>query len=295
MGTRWSVAVASFREQELLDDCLAGILPQARELSAEVVVARAGAVEGTSSLSASHPEIRVIAAPADASVPLLRGLALEACRGQRVALTEDHCVPQPGWLAALDRAHDKGAEVAGGAMGNARTDRALDCGAFFAEYGFFGPDAAGEGQPFSPTGANVSYLGDLAREIGAWFSDGLWENVANQRLAARSTRVAFAPEALIHQNHTYALGAFCRDRFEHGLAYARRRLIDEGGPKRWVYLGFTPLLPFLLLRRVAGAARRGREGEFLRALPFTLVFLAAWSVGEAAGYLRGPGEAEDVN
>lgn len=292
MGNSWSVAVASFREPSLLDDCLDAILPQARELSAEVVVARAG---DAASLGAAHPGVRVIAAPADASVPLLRGLALEACQGTRVALTEDHCVPQPGWLAALDRAHDEGAEVAGGAMGNGRTTRALDCGAFFAEYGFFGPDAAGQGVSFAPTGANVSYLGELAREIGGWFRQGLWENVANERLAARSTRVVFAPAALVHQNLTYALGSFCRDRFDHGFAYARRRLVDGASARRWVYLGFTPLLPFLLLRRVAAAARRGHEGEFLRALPFTFGFLSAWCAGEAAGYLRGPGEAADVS
>ncbi len=287
MGSSWSVAVASFRERGLLDACLEGILPQARARGAEVVVARAG--DGP----AVPPEpagVRFVEAPGDASVPLLRGLALGACAGERVALTEDHCVPQPGWLEALERAHDAGARVVGGAMGNARTDRAIDCGAFFAEYGFFGPQAAGPGAPIAPTGANVSYAGELAREIGGWFREGLWENVANERLAARDTAVAFAPDALVHQNHRYALGAFCRDRFDHGFAYARRRLVDEGSIRRWPYLAATPLLPFLLLRRVAAAARHGREGEFLRALPFTLTFLAAWSVGEAAGYARGPAE-----
>lgn len=294
MGSTWSVAVASFREPQLLADCLDAILPQAREHAAEVVVARAGNAQEALVLGAAHPGVRIISAPADASVPLLRGLALEACQGERIALTEDHCVPQPGWLAALDRAHDEGADVAGGAMGNGRTARALDCGAFFAEYGFFGPDAAEQGASFAPTGANVSYRGELAREIGGWFREGLWENVANERLAARSIRVAFAPAALVHQNHTYALAPFCRDRFEHGLAYARRRLVDEASVQRWIYLAFTPLLPFLLLRRVAAAARRGHEDEFLRALPFTLGFLAAWCAGEAAGYLRGPEEPADV-
>jgi hypothetical protein len=44
----------------------------------------------------------------------------------------------------------------------------------------------------------------------------------------------------------------------------------------------------LLTWRVARASARSRWGTFLRALPATFLFLTAWSVGEAVGYLRGP-------
>lgn len=289
MGSSEYVAVASFRERRLLEDCLAGLAPEAMARGAEVVVARAGNDEERRALAEAHPGIRFVAAPADASLPELRGIALEACGGERVALTEDHCVPSPGWLAALAAGHAEGALVVGGALGNRRTERALDCGAYFAEYGFFGPDAGRGGAAVAPTGANVSYVQPLAAEIAGWFREGLWENVANERLRKRGAEVRFQPEALVLQNHSYQLGAFCRDRFEHGLAFARRRLVDEGSGRRWVYLIFTPLLPALLLRRVAAAARRGQEGAFWRALPFTLLFLSAWAAGEAAGYARGPG------
>ncbi len=288
MVGRQSVAVASFRARPLLEACLASVTPEARSLGAEVVVARAGDATEREALAAAHPDVRFVEAPADASVPRLRGLALAACQGDAIALTEDHCVAGPGWLAALADGHATGAEVVGGSMGNARTARALDCGAYFAEYGFFGPDAAPRDAAFAPTGANVSYRQPLAAEITAWFLEGLWENVANERMAARRTRIVFRPEAQVLQNHRYRLGAFCVDRFEHGRDYARRRLLDEGGARRALYLAATPLLPWLLLRRVARAARRGSEHAFLRALPFTLLFLSAWSVGEAAGYLLGP-------
>ncbi|MDP6540778.1 MAG: glycosyltransferase, partial [Planctomycetota bacterium] len=280
--------VASFRERRLLEECLAGLAPEAEARGAAVVVARSGDEAERLALAQAHPGVRFVGAPAGTSLPELRGLALEACAGDRVALTEDHCVPAPGWLAGLEAGHAEGALVVGGAMGNRHTGRALDCGAYFAEYGFFAPGAARAGGSVAPTGANVSYRQPLAGEIAGWFRAGLWENVANQRLRERGTEVRFQPEALVLQNHRYRLGAFCRDRFEHGRAFARRRLVDEGGGRRWPYLAFTPVLPLLLLWRVAAAARLGQEAAFRRALPFTALFLSAWAVGEAAGYARGP-------
>jgi hypothetical protein len=50
----------------------------------------------------------------------------------------------------------------------------------------------------------------------------------------------------------------------------------------------TPLLPVVILTRVARAAAPTRWGAFLKALPVTLAFVTAWSVGEAIGYMRGP-------
>jgi hypothetical protein len=50
----------------------------------------------------------------------------------------------------------------------------------------------------------------------------------------------------------------------------------------------TPLLPVVILSRVARAAAPTRWGAFFKALPVTLAFVTAWSVGEAVGYIRGP-------
>jgi hypothetical protein len=44
----------------------------------------------------------------------------------------------------------------------------------------------------------------------------------------------------------------------------------------------------VIVSRVARAAAPTRWGAFLKALPVTLAFVTAWSVGEAVGYIRGP-------
>ena len=51
----------------------------------------------------------------------------------------------------------------------------------------------------------------------------------------------------------------------------------------------SPLLPPLLLGRLVRQqlATQSTPREFAVALPFTVLFLVAWSAGELAGYLTG--------
>jgi GT2 family glycosyltransferase len=284
-----SVVIASCREPRLLEDCLRSILPQAAICAAEVVVARAGEPDDLSALVERYPSVRFVEAPAGSGIPELRGLGMKNADGDIVALTEDHCVATPDWLDQLVRAQRGGADVAGGSMDNAQRARAIDWAAYFAEYGFFaggtGKAAPGPEQPI--TGANVTYsrrvLSDVVRLAGM----GEWENVAHDQLAAQGRSLRFVREATIAQNQNYHFWSFCRDRYEHGVSYARRRLVDRGGGRRLDYALGSFALPSVLLLRVARAVNPRHRWDFVRALPFTFAFLTAWSVGEAVGYLRG--------
>jgi hypothetical protein len=55
----------------------------------------------------------------------------------------------------------------------------------------------------------------------------------------------------------------------------------------------SPLTPFLLLLRSARAVavKRAHRGEYFLAVPLLLLCYTAWTAGEVAGYLGGPGEA----
>jgi GT2 family glycosyltransferase len=226
-------------------------------------------------------------------MPRLRGIGLAQARGEWVAMTEDHCIADPGWLAALVAATGPGAEVLGGRMGNAQRARATDCGAFFSEYGFFGArhDGASGDSPPLITGANVAYHESVVNRVAAWATSGNWENVMHGRLHASGCRFRVVPSALIRQNQTYRLGAFCRDRFEHGRGYAANRARGTSAWGRAILAASTPILPLLLATRVARAVSPEERRHFWRALPATLTFLAAWSAGEAVGYARAGGAA----
>jgi hypothetical protein len=163
-----------------------------------------------------------------------------------------------------------------------------DCGAFFSEYGFFGA----RGDPSGPTvplvtGANVAYHSSVSAQVASWALEGAWENVIHGRLFDAGSGFRLVPGARIMQNLTYRFGAFCRDRYEHGVGYARTR--SQGMPvtKRLVHAATSPGLPLILASRISRAVSEDERPFFTRSLPATLAFLGAWSWGELVGYLRG--------
>ena len=292
-----SVVVASFRERHVLDACLASLLPQSAGAGIELIVARADHPPALAALAREYPGVRVVPLPTGTDIPQLRGAGLAIASGQIVALTEDHCLADANWVATLANYADRPVDVVGGGMDNARTNRALDWGAFFAEYGFFSAVSTRPPQPADTTllltGANVAYSRRVLADVVAWTTDGAWENVVHDRLRQSGATMVFEPAARVGQNLTYAFTAFCADRFRHGHDYARVRLAESAGVNRWLRVAATLVLPLLLTWRVGrtavGSTRRAIA--FARALPFTVAFLTAWATGEAVGYLRGPSVA----
>jgi GT2 family glycosyltransferase len=284
-----TIVVASNRPRALLDSCLASLRPQCERVAAELIVARSGSVAELAELRASMPDVRFIAAPPSATIPQLRGLGMGESTGDIVAVTEDHCVADGTWVETLlGHAHDP-ADVLGGGMGNAQRGRAVDWAAYFAEYGFFAETRAERPNDDRPliTGANVAYKRRVVDDVASWAKKGEWENVAHNRLFARGSAMRFIRSAAVYQNKNYRFTEFCVDRYQHGRDFARKRLVEEPGSRRWLLLLASPMLPPLLVWRVARGAASERWTTFLRALPVTFAFLTAWSVGEAVGYLRG--------
>jgi len=282
------VVVASFRSLELLAQCLESLRPQCARIGAELIVARAkGAPD--EALGELVAGCRVVATPGGADIPRLRGLGLAQAQGDWVMLTEDHCVADAGWLEALVRASGAEVQVLGGSMGNAQRKRATDCGAFFAEYGFFGANRppSPAGSPPLVTGANVAYHRSVVAEVADWAGQGSWENVIHHRLYAAGRHFRVVPSALVRQNQHYRLAGFCRDRFEHGRDYAATRAAALPASRRMLLFAGTPALPLMLAARIDHSLDPEERSYFARALPATLTFLSAWAFGEAVGYLRG--------
>jgi hypothetical protein len=286
-----SVVVASFRERAVLDACLASLQTQCTAAGAELIVARADSPERLDAIRAAFPDVLFVAAPPGTDIPRLRGAGLGAARGELALLTEDHCVADASWVATMSRHATGDADVVGGSMDNARRARALDWGAFFAEYGFFSAMSHIEGAPLPLiTGANVAYSRRVLPDVVAWTTAGAWENVVHDRLREAGTATVFEPLGRVAQNLEYQFSTFALDRYQHGHDYARVRLAENPSMNRWTRLPATFLLPPLLTWRVARTAvgSFSRATAFARALPFTLAFFTAWAVGEAVGYLRGP-------
>ena len=283
-----SVVLASCRSAQLVSEAIGGLLPQCRDAGAELIVARSQP-PGAPDSASLFDGCRLVPCHPGATIPEIRGAGLAAATGDCVLLTEDNCVPRPGWVARLAAALASGTEIAGGTMGNAHPDIAIDAGAFLAEYGFFGESRIAPGAGASPmvTGANVGYRRSVVGEAAALALAGEWEGVIHHQLVARGARVTLVCDAVVEQNLHYQFGSFCQDRFEHGRVYASVRCRAWGIGKRLVMAAATPLLPPLQTWRAWQSAGRANRASFVKALPFTVAFLAAWALGEATGYLFG--------
>ena len=281
------VVVASFRDQKHLSNCLASLTRQSIASRLHVIVARSADCGDVDQLRADWPSVRWVSVPARL-VPPLRGAGLAIATAPLILLSEDHCVADPRWAETLCEAL-RDVDVAGGSMDNAQTARQREWGAFFAEYGFFDRSRRAAVPDALLTGANVGYRATVAARVARWMQAGDWENTVHARLTTDGTRMGFFPGAIVLQTLQYGLRSFCRDRYQHGRDYARARVANERltWPERLARAGMTPALaPLLLLRLERIVHEDGpRRRTFLRALPWTLLFLSAWSVGECVGYL----------
>lgn len=288
------MVIASCRALSLLERAVASLRPQCQRLGAEIVIARSGDAADVAAVRARFPDLTVVAIAPGAGIPRLRGLGLAAASGNPVAMTEDHCVPADDWLDRLLAHTTAGVDAVGGGMANAAGSGALSWGAYLSDYGFYSFARPADPRPVPLlTAANIAYSRRVVPEIATWCDEGAWENVVHDRLTEQGRALRFAPEARVYHDHHYAFGGFCRDRYEHGWDYARARLTEDRGAPRWRLLLLTPLLPLVLIRRIARAAAGEDRAAFARALPVTVAFLCSWAAGEAAGYLRGPLAADE--
>ena len=87
------------------------------------------------------PDVVWISRPGE-SVFQMRPVGYAACRGEIVAVTEDHCAPAPDWLDRILAAHVEHPEAIaiGGVVENGTTDHLVDWATFIVTQGpFIGP------------------------------------------------------------------------------------------------------------------------------------------------------------
>lgn len=282
--------VASRQGAEQLAACLQALAPQCARAHAELVLVRDPAAGALGDLPDRFPAMRLVVGPPGASIPVLRGLGLAAAAGDPVALTEDHLVPAPDWLDGLLAAFGPGIACVGGVIENDAQGRLTDWAAYFADYGFYSAARPDPADPPLLTDANVAYRREVVPEVSAWCQAGAWENVVHDRLVAQGHRVTLARSARVRHRHRYRLGAFLRNRFQHGRDYARSRRLEQPGLSRVGRALSAPLLVPILFLRIARSSWREAPAAFAGSSPMLVALLAGWAAGEATGYLeRGPG------
>lgn len=300
IAPRTLVIVAAQDARRTIGPCLAAIERQLTSRDALLVVD--GSRDGTGALvQREFPAARLLTSGSDALVPQLwsQGLTATTGEGWEVAvLTTAHCVPEEGWLLRLLAAlADEGLAVAGGAIEPAAGLSAADWAIYLQRYSGV-ERSRPQGDVSDVAADNAAYrlraLEGVHDAISPITATGFWEPFVHDALRQQGWRLTFAPDAVVRYHGSTGIWAFCVQRFRHGHYYGAWRTSQASWGRRTIRALAAPLVPMLMIRRVAAHVRRsGRYGrEFTRSVPLLVLFLIAWATGEAVGVLFGvPGSS----
>ncbi len=281
-----SVSVVGICSAAHLERCLAGLAQQRGAPEFDIVVAYDPNLSGMDGVAARWPRVRLVSNAGQRTPLELASRALAEARGELILLTEDHCIPEPNWVANMIAAQAPGRAVTGGLVEIRAGSSAVDWAFYFVD--FFRYASPGRTGP-SPTltVCNVAYSRSSLDAIADLWKVYFHETAINDALRARFGELWLEPSARVSMARHVTLGDALYERYAFGRLFGCTRLGFCTPARRIYYCILAPLLPAVLLWRMArkafSSARLARD--FTRAIvPLTLMVLW-WSWGEWLGYL----------
>lgn len=226
------------------------------------------------------------------SSSVARTAGITVARAPVVALSEDHCFPDPAWAEAMINRHREPWSGVGPVIENANPQSTVSWANFIIEYGAWASPHPG-GETHHISGHNSTYKRDALLEYGDRLSDILEaESPMQWDMRSRGHRFFVEPKAIVRHLNFSRLGASFALRFWGGRLFAANRAATWGFGKRVLYFVASPLIPIVRMVRAMRTLRRLRHGRRSPQLLATLVlFLILDGLGEAVGYLAGAGTA----
>jgi hypothetical protein len=207
-----------------------------------------------------------------------------------VFVGETHTYPDEGWAEALIDAHagDWAAVVPG--FGNANPSGALSWAGFLTDYGSWLGSLEARELSRIPT-YNTAYKRAALLEFGSRLDLLLAsgdELIVDLRAAGR--RFVFQPSARIDHVNLSRPGHWLVERYLGGLLTANSRMERWSWGRRLLYAAGAPLIPAVVLARVAGGVNAARRGHDVPVSVYPALLLGAVlsAIGELVAYLGGP-------
>jgi glycosyltransferase involved in cell wall biosynthesis len=197
----------------------------------EVLVVDDGSIErsAVAEAVAAHPDVRLLRLEEPRCAGTARNYGTLATVGELVLFTDDDCIPEPGWAAALVGRLQAGADVVAGPTLNGRAGSAL-AEASQAVANAFLASGRGGSPAFAPT-SNIGVRTDLARRLafderyGGAGEDRDWF----ERVLDGGHTIAFAPEARVQHFQELGLRRFWRRHLMYGRSAYWYRRAHRGG------------------------------------------------------------------
>jgi len=265
--------------------CLAALDAQREAPAFDILVVHDPHLEDIAALASERPDVRFVANEGQRTPLELAARAVSEAAGDLVLLTEDHCVPAPGWVRAMTAAQAEGRAVVGGTVEPLAGTTHADWAFYLVDYYRYMPPVS-EGPSPTLTVCNASYRADRLAEIADVWREIFHETAINEALGARFGSLWLCPDARVAMRRHVRFRDALYERYAFGRLFGCTRLEFQPAWRRAYYVALAPLLPALLLGRMAGASLRSGANarRFLRALPYTAALVVAWSWGEWLGY-----------
>jgi glycosyltransferase involved in cell wall biosynthesis len=288
-----SVVIASIVGAPFIDECLTSLERQAKDCGAEVIVVACGTAEYADRIAHKFPWVRVIHQARRESVPELWRRGVEEATGEILAMIEEHCLAAPDWLQHAIEAHAGGTcGVVGGPVVDYDYQRLRDWVVYYCEYnGFMPPWRDGEAHELG--NANIAYSRALLLRYKDFMGIGYWGASLHPRMISDGVKFRPVPAMVVYHRGPFNYGYYLQQRYWFSRAFAGARSRHLPASKKMAYVLASPVVPFLLLARMAERVWRQQchFDKFLQSLPLLIPALFVYVAGEFVGYLAGPGDA----
>ena len=283
-----SVVVVILAGRHYLVRCLHALQDQQSAKILEIIVPHDDRLHDVDGLRAQFPAVNFVHEPGKKSYAELRSVGFRNSRGDIIALTEDHCSPEPNWCATILDLHRGNYAAVGGSVDKSGADTTLNWAIYLSDFGrYMNP------VPLGPAGyltdCNVSYKRSAIEPIADLWAEEFHETTVNWALQDRGETLLLSPAVVVRQQRSLSWEYAVRERFNFGRLFASTRVAAVSPVKRLVYAAASGALPIIIVGRVVRnvAQKRRAVGQFFRSLPHIVALALAWSLGEFVGYITG--------
>jgi Glycosyl transferase family 2 len=265
---------------------------QVARLGAEIVVVD-GSGRPPPSVQDVGPDVVWLSKPGE-SVFQMRGAAYATCRGEIIAVTEDHCAPASDWLDRILAAHARHPEAIaiGGVVENGTTDHLIDWATFMVTQGpFIGPVPYGPADRIAGA-ATVSYKRAILERLPEHGELGAIELFDTAEMRRPGETLVNDDSIRVRHHQSMGVGGTTASQFHNGRTIAgfRRQHMTSGD---WLRIVGFPVLPLYRTVRTVRIAwgKWVPRSVIVTTLPLMAYLHYAQAAGEVLGYIGGPGSS----
>jgi len=285
-----TVIIASYNSRKTIEYCLNSLEEQASSISFEIIVVESSNDGIDEFINNNFPQVKVCNLserkfPGDA-----RNIGISKAKEEIIAFIDADCRAEKNWIEEISMAHDSSYPAIGGVIANANPGSYVGWAAYFCEFSRWMPGTP-PGWMGDIAGANMSYKRAVFDRYGSYIEGTYCSDTDfHWRLRKDGNQLRFVPSILVYHNNIDKFGKFFKHEFSHGQFFAQVRVRGKNFSRlrRLIYIIFSPLITLKLFLKVVfiNSMNRVYFTQFLKSLPFLVLGLISWSLGEAVGYLR---------